>query len=99
MPTAARPPDRTHPAARTVTALVSTVLLTIGIAACSTPTVDDIPPHAVATHDDPAFRDVRSEERRVGKEWRSRWSPWRWKEQEGKGECDTSSGEERRDGR
>lgn len=58
MPTAARPPDRIHPAARTVTALVSTVLLTIGIAACSTPTVDDIPPHAVATHDDPAFRDV-----------------------------------------
>ncbi|MBB5907813.1 alpha/beta fold hydrolase [Actinoalloteichus hymeniacidonis] len=31
------------------------VLLTFGAAACATPAVEDIAPHAVATHDDPAF--------------------------------------------
>lgn len=56
MTTTARPPKgRIRPTTRTA-ALVLTILLTIGTAACSTPTADDIPPHAVATQNDPAFR-------------------------------------------
>ncbi len=57
MTTTALPPKgRIRPTTRTATALVLTILLTIGTAACSTPTADDIPPHAVATQNDPAFQ-------------------------------------------
>ncbi len=57
MTTTALPPKgRIRPTTRTAAALVLTILLTIGTAACSTPTADDIPPHAVATQNDPAFQ-------------------------------------------
>lgn len=56
MTTTARPPKgRIRPTTRTA-ALVLTVLLTIGTTACSTPTAGDVPPHAVATQNDPAFQ-------------------------------------------
>jgi pimeloyl-ACP methyl ester carboxylesterase len=57
MITATRPlTGRLHRSARTVAALTLTLLLTIGTAACSAPTVGDVAPYAVATQNDPAFQ-------------------------------------------
>ncbi|GAA3164969.1 alpha/beta hydrolase [Nonomuraea salmonea] len=57
MITATRPsPRRLLRRARVATALVLTVLLTVLLAACSSPAAGDVPPHAAATHDDRAFR-------------------------------------------
>lgn len=48
---------RFHRSARTVATLALTLMLTIGVAtACSTPTVGDVAPYAVATQNDPAFQ-------------------------------------------
>ncbi|MFB9908988.1 alpha/beta fold hydrolase [Allokutzneria oryzae] len=46
---------RFHRPTRTVAALTIALLLTIGTAACSTPTAD-VAPHTVATQNDPAFQ-------------------------------------------
>ncbi|MGW5642524.1 alpha/beta fold hydrolase [Saccharopolyspora sp. NPDC003752] len=57
MTTATRPLTRRfRRPARTMATLSLTLLLTIGGAACSAPTADDVAPYAVATQDDPAFQ-------------------------------------------
>ncbi|GAA3316046.1 alpha/beta fold hydrolase [Nonomuraea dietziae] len=42
--------------ARTVATVMLTLLLAMGIAACSTPTATNVAPYAVATQDDPEFK-------------------------------------------
>ncbi|MFD2414782.1 alpha/beta fold hydrolase [Amycolatopsis pigmentata] len=57
MITATRPlAGRFLRSARTVATLALTLLLTIGVAACSTPTTGGVAPYAVATQNDPAFQ-------------------------------------------
>lgn len=57
MITTARPsPRRFHRSVRAAAAVTLTLLLTTGTAACAAPAAGSVPPHAVATQDDPAFR-------------------------------------------
>jgi hypothetical protein len=59
MMTATRPLSRRFlRSARTVATVTLTLLLTMGTAACSTPTAGDVPPYAVATQDDPQFENT-----------------------------------------
>src|SRR2546426_11077287 len=67
---------------KVVYAWMSTVLPVIQARTIGTPTESTAPPAAVApglpgaTFEPPATAMLRSEERRVGKECRSRWSPY-----------------------
>ncbi|MGC4991954.1 alpha/beta fold hydrolase [Nocardia salmonicida] len=56
MITATRPsPRRLSRSVRAMAAVTLALLLTVGTAACTTPTPADVPPYAVATHNDPEF--------------------------------------------
>lgn len=56
MITATRPsPRRLRRSVRALATVTLALLLTVGTAACATPTSADVPPYAVATHNDPEF--------------------------------------------
>ncbi|WP_250574282.1 alpha/beta fold hydrolase [Nonomuraea sediminis] len=57
--TATRPLSRRFlRSARTAATVTLTLLLTMGTAACSTPAAGDVPPYAVATQEDPQFKNT-----------------------------------------
>ncbi|GAA3470581.1 alpha/beta hydrolase [Nonomuraea roseola] len=59
MKTTTRPLSRQFlRSARTVATIMITLLLTMGTAACSTPTASNVAPYAVATQDDPEFKNT-----------------------------------------
>ncbi|MBO2448198.1 alpha/beta hydrolase [Actinomadura barringtoniae] len=55
---ARRPSRRLLRSARTMVAFALALLLAIGVAACSSPTVGDVPAYAAATRNDPAFKNA-----------------------------------------
>lgn len=59
MITATRPsPRRFRRSVRAMATVTLALLLTVGTAACTTPTPADVPPYAVATHNDPEFDNI-----------------------------------------